>query len=129
MRQIAAEILGQLRDTRAVEPLITVLRSADYWPVRQAAAEALAQLGDTRAVGPLIAILKDEHGDVRWAAATLGQLATKLATEHCRTIAHRLWWEAATPDQPDVYEPLLSIATRLVVLEVERLPAPKYPDF
>jgi HEAT repeat protein len=159
VRQAAAEALAQLGDTRAVGPLITALRSADWhlrqaaakalaqlgdahavgpliatlkdknWEVRQDAAKALAQLGDTRAVGPLIAILKDEHGDVRWAAATLGQLATKLATEHCRTIAHRLWWEAATPDQPDVYEPLLSIATRLVVLEVERLPAPKYPDF
>jgi HEAT repeat protein len=47
--------LGQLNDTRAVEPLIKVLLDVDeYSGCRSKAAESLAMLGDVRAIGPLI---------------------------------------------------------------------------
>ena len=68
MRQAAAGALGQIRDARAVKPLIAALRD-DYWAVRRAAAEALGQIGDAPAVEPLIAALKDQDRAVRKAAA------------------------------------------------------------
>ena len=52
VRSAAAAALGQLRDPRAVEPLIAAL---DDLPVRCVAAEALGQIGDPRAVEPLAA--------------------------------------------------------------------------
>jgi HEAT repeat protein len=68
MREAAAAALGQLGDTRAVEPLIAALQhnSLDISaqtvvpkiPLRAAAATALGQLGDTRAVEPLITALQ-----------------------------------------------------------------------
>jgi len=94
-----AEVLGNIGDARAVEPLITVLKngSADARMnaagalgkftdpraveplitalmdsesmVGKAAAQALGDLKDTRAVGPLIAILKIWNASVRMAAA------------------------------------------------------------
>jgi HEAT repeat protein len=64
----AAEVLGQIGDTRAVEPLIAALKDEDSF-VRWQAAEALGQIGDTRAVEPLIAALKDESKQVRGPAA------------------------------------------------------------
>jgi HEAT repeat protein len=100
---------GQLRDTRAVEPLLAALRDDDRhvreaaaralghlhdtravgpllaalhdWPFREAA-QALGQLGDARAVEPLLATLRDRSGGVRWAAAqVLGQLGDARAVE------------------------------------------------
>jgi HEAT repeat protein len=59
VRKAAAEALGKIGDTRAVEPLIAALKTRDS-DVRQAAAEALGKIGDARAVEPLIAALKDE---------------------------------------------------------------------
>ncbi|TAN62652.1 DEAD/DEAH box helicase [bacterium] len=60
--QLAAEALGELKDPRAVLPLIMVLRDKDEdWLVRQAAAEALGELKDLRAVSALIEALKDEY--------------------------------------------------------------------
>lgn len=67
-RSAAAEALGRIGDTRAVEPLLTLLGDRGT-SVRQAAAEALGRLGDTRAVQPLVSALADHHGDVRTAAA------------------------------------------------------------
>lgn len=89
----------------------------------------LGQLGDGRAVEPLVAALRDEDESVRESAAeALGRLAAKLTEAQCRTAADRVWQEAIRSEQPDVYEPLLAVANRLVVLEVERLPTPEYPD-
>jgi HEAT repeat protein len=44
VREAAAEALGQIRDARAVEPLIAALKDP-YANVRKAAAEALEALG------------------------------------------------------------------------------------
>ena len=68
VRNAAAGVLGQIGDTRAVEPLIAALKD-ESWGVRHYAAEALGQIGDTRAVELLIAALKDRDSNVREAAA------------------------------------------------------------
>jgi hypothetical protein len=70
----AAIALGQINDTRAVEPLIQALKDNDS-NVRYGAAIALGQINDTRAVEPLIQALKDNDSNVRYGAATaLGQI-------------------------------------------------------
>ena len=50
--------MGQLRDSRAVEPLLKPLGDEDSG-VRKAAVEALVELADARAVEPLIKALGD----------------------------------------------------------------------
>lgn len=63
-RYAAALDLGELGDTRAVEPLIAALSDAEGY-VAGAAAMALGQIGDPQAVAPLVAKL--EGGDDRLA--------------------------------------------------------------
>jgi hypothetical protein len=63
----AARVLGQIGDSRAVEPLKEALRGEDV-SVRRAVAQALGQIGDSRAVEPLKEALGDEDGTVRWTA-------------------------------------------------------------
>lgn len=66
-RILAAAALGNLKDVRAVEPLIAAL--GDELPeVRHTAAAALAQLGDRRAVEPVRALLNDANDDARFQA-------------------------------------------------------------
>ncbi len=73
-RHIAATMLGDLGDIRAVDPLIAALEDADP-AVQSAAAEALGKLGDPRAVGPLVEALKSHLVDLRRAAiGALGML-------------------------------------------------------
>jgi HEAT repeat protein len=64
----AAYILGDIRDHRAVEPLIAALKDKDTG-VRKAAAYALGELKDPRSVEPLIEALKDSDYGVRDRAA------------------------------------------------------------
>ncbi|UCD54652.1 MAG: HEAT repeat domain-containing protein, partial [Candidatus Omnitrophota bacterium] len=68
--------LGTIGDTRAVVPLIELLKDKDKGSsIRSAAASALGQIGDVRAVEPLIEALKDEAPWVRSTAAqALGKL-------------------------------------------------------
>jgi HEAT repeat protein len=74
VRRAAATALGQLKDTRAVEPLLSALHDTDS-EVRRAAAEALGQLGDARAVEPLLSTLEDHEPFVCEAAVqALGRL-------------------------------------------------------
>jgi HEAT repeat protein len=63
VRESAAKTLGNINDTRAVEPLIQVLSDNDS-VVRDYAAQALGDLGDTMAVKPLIQALKDVDQDL-----------------------------------------------------------------
>jgi HEAT repeat protein len=96
-RQNAADALGSLGDTRAVEPLIAALNDHD---VNEAAAKALGQLGDLRAVAPLIDSLIIKMGALSWpnerAAWALGQLGDPRAVEPLitvlqgRDIVHRI---------------------------------------
>jgi hypothetical protein len=73
--------LGEIGDSRAVEPLIKML--GDVGPhVRESATKALGKIGDTRAVEPLIKALGDEMGYVRWPAAeALGVIGDARAVE------------------------------------------------
>lgn len=80
VRQLATRGLGQIRDLRAVEPLIAALKGREDG--RAVAAEALGQIDDERAVDPLIAALKDSGPAVRAAAArSLGQLGDVRAVD------------------------------------------------
>lgn len=60
IKEKAAEIHGKIKDSRAVDSLISLLNS-DYWSPASAAAEALGEIGDKRAVDALISILKKEN--------------------------------------------------------------------
>jgi HEAT repeat protein len=67
-----AGILGKACDTRAVEPLIKMLKKKG---TKSAAAEALGDIGDTRANEPLIDVLNDKDAGVWESAATaLGKI-------------------------------------------------------
>jgi HEAT repeat protein len=83
VRQAVAQALGQLKDSRAVGPLIQRLGDEDS-KVREAVAQALGQLKDSRAVEPLIQRLwlGDDDWRVRRAAVqALGQLKDSRAVE------------------------------------------------
>lgn len=74
VRRRAADVLGEIGDSRAVESLITALGDIEGH-VRWRAAYALGKIGDVRAVEPLITVLGDEDGDARRDAAyALGKI-------------------------------------------------------
>ncbi|MBI5668911.1 MAG: HEAT repeat domain-containing protein [Chloroflexi bacterium] len=63
----AAFMLGQLKDQRAVEPLIQALTAPGHQtPVF--AAEALGKIGDRRAIMPLLTLLDSDNNAFREAA-------------------------------------------------------------
>lgn len=73
-----AEVLGNIGDKQAVEPLITALKTATQTDTRRASVEALGKLQDSRAAKPLIDSLSKADGSVRESAKTvLKQLAAK----------------------------------------------------
>jgi len=77
----AAMALGNIPDTRSVEPLINALKAGK---VRTASAEALGKLGDLRAVDPLIDVVSDVNlssSERDNAAEALGRLGDKRAVE------------------------------------------------
>jgi HEAT repeat protein len=57
VKAYAVQALGELKDTRAVEPLISVLADEHFY-YRDWAATALGEIGDARAIAPLIASMK-----------------------------------------------------------------------
>lgn len=69
VRQRAAEALGQMKDSYALEPLTARLQD-EVPEVRAQAAAALGALGDQYSVEPLIAALGDRVPSVRRQAAT-----------------------------------------------------------
>jgi HEAT repeat protein len=75
IRIIAAMLLGEIKDKRAVEPLIGVLnfraeqQQLDAEKLRIEAVSALGEIGDVRAIQPLIAVFKDSSPRVREHAA------------------------------------------------------------
>ncbi len=74
IRRLAAEILGRVHNSAAVNPLAGLLYDP-HGHVRIAAADALGQIGDSAATPALIDALYDELIDVRFAAANaLGRL-------------------------------------------------------
>lgn len=83
VRYNAARILGEMGDSRAVEPLIDVLRYDKNGSVRLYAARALGELGDCQATIFLIDSLRnDRNVDVRVRAArALGRLGGEIVVE------------------------------------------------
>ncbi len=79
MRQAAAEALGSMGGSAAVEPLLTALND-DHPEARRYAVRALGQIGDARAVGAISRLLGDEEQWVRVAAArVLGEIGDSKA--------------------------------------------------
>jgi len=66
VREAAAKALGELKDARAVEPLIAALKDSSS-NVRKAA-DALGVMGAARSTAPLLATLNDNDFFVRKAA-------------------------------------------------------------
>lgn len=69
VRYSAANALGRIKDTRAVEPHLIAMLSDPEIRVRSIAAVALGSIGDLRAITPLIGSLSDWHGNMRISAA------------------------------------------------------------
>lgn len=69
IQQIAADILGEIADTRAVTPLILALE-AGYSGTRLSAAQSLGKLGDPLAIEPLLSLLQDGVESVQHASAS-----------------------------------------------------------
>jgi hypothetical protein len=68
VRSRAAEALGKIGDSRAIEHLVPALSDEDEW-VRKNAAEALKNIGDFKTIEHLVPLLGDEHPEVKMAAA------------------------------------------------------------
>ena len=88
VQQKASWVLGEIGDSRAVEPLIKALgnKSQDA-SARVYAADALGKIGDSRAVESLIKALGDESSDVREnAAKALGKIGDSRAIEPLKEV-------------------------------------------
>ncbi len=74
-RVAAAKALGEKKDPRAVNPLITTLKKDVFWDARLAAEDALARIG-APSVAPLVQMLKEDKDCYvrRRAARTLKEI-------------------------------------------------------
>ncbi len=88
IRERVAEILGEIGDLRAVEPLIIAMEKMDYlYNTSPEYAEALGKIGDPKATEPLIKVLKENDTslnniDIKVAAAiALGNIGDLKAME------------------------------------------------
>lgn len=80
IRRCSAKVLGEIRDERAIEPLIVNLKDSNKW-VRRETSGALSKMGEP-ATDPLIHLLDDPDWKVRGAAAwALGRIGSKNAVE------------------------------------------------
>jgi HEAT repeat protein len=88
-RAAAVYALGWLRDSRALAPLVQVLRdSREDAQLRGHAAEALAYIGQRRAVPALITALDDPAPEVRlWSAFALGEMGDRRAVAPLERLA------------------------------------------
>jgi hypothetical protein len=113
-RERAVFALGELRDKRAVEPLVLVMQTDDVYAVRTAAATALGQIKDARAVWVLVATLqmRDETTPERQAALEQLRNATHLAL---RKIGDPLAVKAAPVTVAQFAEAALAEAERKLI--------------
>jgi HEAT repeat protein len=80
-RRLAVERLGNSRDAKSIEPLISALSDSDYF-VRRESAKALGKINDLGTVQSLISATKDSDSSVRSeAVAALGKMGAKLAVD------------------------------------------------
>lgn len=81
-REWVIRTLGEIKNRKAIKPLIKTLRKDEKSWIRERAAEALAKIGDKKTVKPLIQALKDEDRGVRGKAAeALGNIGNPTAVE------------------------------------------------
>jgi len=93
MQKIAAEALGKIGDTRAIEPLIAAINTKN-WQVFRLAVIALGKIGDALAVAPLIDALSEENRFVRLAIEqALGEIGDPRAIEPLTVCIHDENWE------------------------------------
>lgn len=82
----AAEILGEIRDERAVEPLIALLldESKDEWNRGHYVATSLGKIGDVGAVEPLIKLASRHTEDMLtcMSVRALGDIGNRRAVDH-----------------------------------------------
>jgi HEAT repeat protein len=91
VRYCAARALGELADSRAVEPLICALEDRGGEVAFEAAA-ALGQIRDGRAVIPLLKLLNLANGRGKAALLdVLGQIGSLRALSAIYSVA--MWWE------------------------------------
>jgi diguanylate cyclase (GGDEF)-like protein len=85
VRAEAAEILGEIKEKEAIEPLIEALKDED-WEVRKRAALALRNLGEN-AVEPLIDVMESEDEEI-WASrlSTFERVKELEKTAHIDTL-------------------------------------------
>ncbi|MDR2874265.1 MAG: HEAT repeat domain-containing protein [Methanobrevibacter sp.] len=82
---LAAKILGDIGDEKAIDPLITTL-SSPHKLLRREASTSLIKIGNS-SVDPLINILTNEDWKIRGAAAwALGSLGDKRAIEPLKNL-------------------------------------------
>ena len=110
-RRSAAFALGEIRDKRALEPLILALQTDDSYEVRTAAATALGQLKDSKALWVLVGTLqmRDETTPERQAALEQLRQATQLAMR-----------KIGDPLAPKQTKTTIADAAQAVVAEVEQ---------
>ena len=82
-RKYAAEVLGELKDPRAVVPLVEALTD-EVGDVRQRAYDSLIKIGGV-AVPPLVPLLASEEDDVRQSATEIIRKIGKPAVEPLAT--------------------------------------------
>ena len=82
-RKYAAEVLGELKDPRAVVPLVEALTD-EVGDVRQRAYDSLIKIGGT-AVSSLVPLLASEEDDVRQSATEIIRKIGKPAVEPLAT--------------------------------------------
>lgn len=87
--------LGNLRDTRACQPLITILQTSKDKGEQSSAAFALGKIGDRRAFEPLLIAFQDK--ELRWGAGNaLGLIGDSRAiVPLIKTLEDELWVDGA----------------------------------
>ncbi|MBI5669152.1 MAG: HEAT repeat domain-containing protein [Chloroflexi bacterium] len=89
IRGYAASLLGEMGDSRAVEPLINLLQNDRSDRVRHHAAYGLGELRDPRAYDALLTALNDSYEQTRvYAAMGLGHLKDRRALDALKKAAH-----------------------------------------
>jgi HEAT repeat protein len=65
IKEVAIRSLGQIGDPQAIPPLVNALEDQS-WEIRSMAAKSLGNIGDARAAEALINTLEGENETVRW---------------------------------------------------------------
>lgn len=122
LRKMYAEILGEIKDSSAVEPLVEVLKNPDETEfIRAEAASALGEIGDSTATQSLIQALADKSERIRsMAALSLGQLGDNRAVapllntlnDRSETVRIRVGKGLAQLKAEEALEPFISLLNK-----------------